>query len=55
MSQVINVRLPDDIVDKLQRWADDERRSRNNLINKIVTEAVEMHEGERDADSDDSG
>ena len=47
-TEVINVRIPGRLVRKLQLWADEDRRSRSNLVAKIIAEAVEAHEAESD-------
>ncbi len=45
------LRLPDDLLDALNRWAKDELRSVNAQIEYILREAVRRRRGERAATS----
>lgn len=43
------LRLPPDLLDELNRWADDELRSLNAQIEYVLREAVRRRRGEREA------
>lgn len=45
------LRLPDDLLDALNRWAKDELRSVNAQVEYILREAVRRRRGERAATS----